>query len=135
MGKKVRVIIVDDSPVSSGQLVEFFTSKMGFEIAGIGIDGNAALQLYRTHKPDLITLDITMPNKDGEAATLEILNEFPDAKIFIISALHGDATLRCLSVGASAYFPKPIKLNDPVMMAEMVKTVNSVLGDTIKKSG
>lgn len=135
MEKKMRVVIVDDSPVSSGQLVEFFTSKMDFEIAGIGIDGNAALQLYRTHTPDLITLDITMPNKDGEAATIEILNEFPDAKILIISALHGDATLRCLSAGASGYFPKPIKLKDTTMISEMVTTVNSILGDNTKKSG
>lgn len=127
MEEKKRVVIVDDSPLSSGQLVEFFTSKMGFDIAGAGIDGNAALDLYRSHKPDLITLDITMPNKDGETATIEILKEFPEAKILIISALHGDATLRCLSAGASGYFPKPIKFNDAEMMSELVKTVNNIL--------
>ncbi|HEX2955556.1 MAG TPA: response regulator [Chitinispirillaceae bacterium] len=129
MGEKKRVVIVDDSPLSSGQLVEFFTSKMNFDIAGLGTDGNAALDLYRTHKPDLITLDITMPNKDGETATIEILQEFPDAKIIIISALHTDATLRCLSAGASGYFPKPIKLNSPENMSELISTVNRILGD------
>lgn len=128
MEKKKRVVIVDDSPLSSGLLVEFFTSKMDFEIAGTGIDGNAALDLYRTHQPDLITLDITMPNKDGETATTEILKDFPEAKILIISALHGDATLRCLSAGASGYFPKPIKLNDNEMVSELVKTVSGILG-------
>ncbi len=129
MEQKKRVVIVEDSPLSSGQLVEFFSSKMGFEIAGIGIDGNAALNLYRTHNPDLITLDITMPNKDGETATKEILKEFPHAKILIVSALHGDVTLRCLSAGASGYFPKPIKLNDSEMVSELIKTVNGILKD------
>jgi two-component system chemotaxis response regulator CheY len=129
MEKKRKVVIVDDSPVTSGQLVDFFTSRMDFEIAGMGIDGDVAIGLYRAHRPDLITLDITMPNKDGEQATIEILNEFPDANVIIISALQGDAILRCLSAGAKGYFPKPIKLNNKEMVSEMIKTINGILTD------
>jgi two-component system chemotaxis response regulator CheY len=127
MSVQKNVVIVDDSPVTSGQLVEFFKSKMGFNIAGVGVDGDAAIELYRTHKPDLITLDITMPNKDGKQATIEILSEFPDANIIMVSALRGDTILECLAAGAKGYFTKPIKINDSKMVSEMINTISAIL--------
>jgi two-component system chemotaxis response regulator CheY len=127
MSLQKKVVIVDDSPVTSGQLIEFFKSKMDFNIVGVGGDGDAAIELYRTYKPDLITLDITMPNKDGKQATVEILAEFPDANIIIVSALRGDAILECLTAGAKGYFTKPIKMNDTKMVSEMINTINTIL--------
>ncbi len=125
--KRHTVVIVDDSSVTINQLVPFFNGRMGFDVVAVGNDGNAALELYRTFRPDIITLDITMPNKDGYAATLDIINEFPKATIVIISALVGEAILRCLAAGAKAYIAKPIKLSDPQKMEDMESTIRALL--------
>lgn len=70
------VIVVDDSKFLVKQIADFFEKQMGFNVLATGNDGVEALDLYRTHKPDLITLDITMPNKDGQQAMQEIIQNF-----------------------------------------------------------
>ena len=107
-----RIVIVDDSIFLIKQLTAFFEVAMGFQVVANGSDGNAAVKLYRTHKPDLITLDITMPNKDGMEALGEILEEFPDANVMMISAIRGQEMTKCIKMGAKAYMEKPLLFND-----------------------
>ncbi len=107
-----RIIIVDDSIFLIKQLTAFFEVAMGYQVVANGSDGNSAVNLYRTHKPDLITLDITMPNKDGMEALGEILEEFPDANVMMISAIRGQEMTKCIKMGAKAYMEKPLLFND-----------------------
>ncbi len=107
-----RIVIVDDSLFLIKQLTAFMEVAMGFTVVGTGSDGNQAVALYRQHKPDLITLDITMPNKDGMEALAEILEEFPDANIMMISAIRGQEMTKCIKTGARAYMEKPLLFND-----------------------
>ena len=107
-----RVIIVDDSATLVRQLKAFLIEEMGYDVVATGSDGVQALELYRDHKPDLITLDITMPRKDGQAALEEILEEFPDANVMIISAIRGPEMAKCLMAGAKAYMEKPLLFNN-----------------------
>jgi len=120
------VVIVDDSKFLIKQIVDFFQNTLKFDVVGTGNDGNDAVELYRSHKPDLITLDITMPNKDGQQAMKEIYSEFPDANIIIISAVRGDAMLECMSMGAKGYIEKPLKFNNEEFVEEFKKTVEEV---------
>jgi two-component system chemotaxis response regulator CheY len=124
--KKRRVVIVDDSELVTSQLSTFFKETMGYEIAAIGCDGNQAVTLFKAHKPDLITIDITMPNKDGYNATTDIINEFPDANILIISALQGDTILKCIAAGAKGYIQKPIKLKSEEKLKDLISTIESI---------
>jgi len=117
------VIIVDDSNFLAKQIADFFATQLGFEIAGIGKDGNEAVELYRKHKPDLLTMDLTMPNKDGRTAINEILAEFPDAKIMVISAVKGNTVLECLNRGAKGYVEKPLKFSDPMFVEDFRQSV------------
>jgi two-component system chemotaxis response regulator CheY len=124
-----RVVIIDDSALMVKKLTDFFTKTMQFEVIANGVDGYEALDLYRRLKPDLITLDVTMPNKDGCTATTEILQEFPDANVLIISAVHGELMLDCLGAGAKGYVEKPLRLSEPEFLNDFERTVRGVLGE------
>ncbi len=124
MGRKV--IVVDDSKFLVKQIVEFFESEMSYEVVGTGNDGNEAVELYEKHKPDLITLDITMPNKDGQQAMEEIITKYPDANVVMISAVRGDTMLECMSFGAKGYIEKPLKFKDADFVADFKSTIEEV---------
>jgi len=117
------VLIVDDSSFLSKQIAEFFSSQLGFQVVGIGKDGNEAVDLYRQHKPELVTMDLTMPNKDGKTAIHEILTEFPTARIMVISAVKGNTVLECLNRGAKGYVEKPLKFSDPLFVEDFKQSV------------
>lgn len=122
------VVIIDDSDFIVNQLGTFFEHQLGFTIAGVGNDGTDAVDLYKKFKPDLLTLDITMPNMDGQQTIDEILGEFPDAKILMISAVSGGGMLDCISAGAADFIEKPLKFNDPAFVAEFKLVVAKILG-------
>lgn len=117
------VVIVDDSSFLSKQIAEFFGSQLGFQVVGIGKDGNEAVELFRQHQPDLVTMDLTMPNKDGRTAIHEILTEFPSARILVISAVKGNTVLECLNRGAKGYVEKPLKFSDPLFVEDFKLSV------------
>ena len=120
------VVIVDDSKFLIKQIVDFFEKQLEFTVLETGTDGNEAVELYRKHKPDLITLDITMPNKSGGEAMTEIMQEFPDANVLMISAVRGDAMLECMNAGAKGYIEKPLKFNDPEFIIDFKDTINEI---------
>lgn len=74
-----KILIVDDAAFMRMMLKDILT-KGGFEIAGEAADGVEAVAKYNELKPDLVTLDITMPNKDGIQALKEIKAADPDRK-------------------------------------------------------
>jgi len=121
------VVIVDDSKFLIKQISDFFTNKLGLQVVAEGHDGDQAVELYRQHKPDMITLDITMPNKDGKAALVEILHEFPDACVMMISAVKGSAMLECMNKGAKGYIEKPLRFGDEEFVTEFKTTVEEIL--------
>lgn len=120
------VVIVDDSKFLIKQIVDFFEKQLGLKVLGTGNDGNEAVELYKKLKPDLITLDITMPNKDGVDALKEIIKEFPDANIMMISAVRGSSMLECMSAGAKGYVEKPLKFADAEFVNDFKDTVNQI---------
>jgi two-component system chemotaxis response regulator CheY len=123
-----RVVIVDDSGFLAKQVKEFFEKQMGLDVVGVGRDGNEAIQLYRDLKPDLITMDLTMPNKDGKTAIGEIMAEHPDAKILVISAVKGNVMLECMKMGAKGYVEKPLKFGDAMFVEDFCMSVSEALG-------
>ncbi|MBF0120913.1 MAG: response regulator [Desulfobacterales bacterium] len=120
------VILIDDSKFLLKQLSDFFEKVLNFKVLSLGFDGNMAVDLYQKHKPDLITLDITMPNKNGVQALKEILTEFPNANILMISAVRGNAMLECMSSGAKGYIEKPLKFNDADFIQDFKETIKEI---------
>jgi len=101
--------------------------KMVLDTVSTGSDGNEAVALYEKHRPDLITLDVSMPNKRGTDAVKEIIAKYPDAKIIMISAIRGNDLTECLSYGAKGYMEKPLRLDDPQYIADFVQTLREVI--------
>jgi len=124
-----KVVVVDDSKFLVKQIIQFFENEMGYEVVGTGHDGNAAVALYEELKPDLITLDITMPNKDGQQAMEEIITKYADANVVMISAVRGDTMLECMSFGAKGYVEKPLKFRDADFIEDFKETVAEVFED------
>lgn len=121
------VVIADDSSFLSKQIADFFTQTMKLDVVGIAKDGNEAVALFAKHKPDLITLDLTMPNKDGKAALAEIMAMNPEARVLVVSAVKGNTMLECMKLGAKGYVEKPLKLADPVFIEEFKCSIDEVL--------
>lgn len=121
------VVIIDDSKFQTLQLSRFFTDVMGFQVAATGEDGEQAVELYRTHKPDLVTMDLTMPRLDGRGALTQILQEFPAANILVISAVKGPLLLDCLTLGARSYMEKPLRFDKDDFVRDFRATVEEIL--------
>src|ERR1700719_2470121 len=81
-----RIVIVDDAKFMRLTLTNIL-KKAGHDIAGEAVDGEAAVMMYRQLKPDLVTMDVTMPEMSGLEAVKKIKGEFPDAKIIMCSAM------------------------------------------------
>lgn len=117
-----RILVVDDSAVMRRNLV-FTLTKAGHTVVAEGADGGQALHLYRTHSPDLVTMDITMPEVNGIEAVKMIIEEFPKAKIVMVSALdQKQMVLEALKCGAKHYIIKPINTEN------LISVINKVLG-------
>jgi len=108
-GEKVlaRILIVDDAKFMRMTLSTILT-KAGHEIVGEGENGRDAIRLYRELQPDLVTLDITMPEVSGIQAVKEIKNEFPNAKVIMCSAMgQQKMVVEAIESGAKDFIVKP----------------------------
>ena len=104
-----RIMIVDDAAFVRMMLKDIL-SKNGFEIVGQAENGLKAIDEYKDLKPDLVLMDITMPELSGVEATKKIKEIDPDAKIIICSALSQASTvLESIQAGARDYIVKPFE--------------------------
>ncbi|MBA3461516.1 MAG: response regulator [Deltaproteobacteria bacterium] len=102
-------IIVDDSPIMRIQLRNLL-GQAGCLVVGEAASGDEVLALYEKHKPDLITLDIVMPGKDGVTAATELLSKHPRAVVIMCTSLTTrEKVLACQRVGVSHYLLKPFQ--------------------------
>ena len=104
-----RVMIVDDAMFMRASL-KMMLEKNGYEVAGEAENGAIAVQKYKEIKPDLVTMDITMPEMDGIQA-LKLIRQFDsDAKIVIVSAMGQEPVVKeAILSGAKSFIVKPFK--------------------------
>ena len=103
----VRVLLVDDTAFMRRMLREIL-AKQGYEVVGEARNGREAVEQYRQLHPDLVIMDITMPEMDGIAAVREIVSLDPAARIVMCSALGQDEPIiEALEQGASDFILKP----------------------------
>ena len=104
---KVRVMIVDDSAIIR-QMIQKYLSDLNIEIVGTAGDGKQALQLFKEIRPDVVTLDITMPKLDGLTVLEEMVKLDSTAKIIVVTALTDKATgMKAIKSGAKGFLSKP----------------------------
>lgn len=111
-----RILIVDDAAFMR-MMIKDILSKNGFEVVGEAQDGIQAIEKYKELKPDLVTLDITMPEMDGITALKEIRSMDPNAKVIMCSAMGQQAmVIDAIQAGAKDFIVKPFQA-DRVMEA------------------
>jgi DNA-binding NarL/FixJ family response regulator len=102
-----RIVIADDHAMIRDGLKNLISQNNEYTVIGEGTCGAEALSLFRSLKPDLIILDISMPDLNGMEVSRQILEEFPDANIIILSMYDGeDYISRCLEIGVKGYVVK-----------------------------
>lgn len=128
----VRLLIVEDSPVVQELLIYIFSSDPDIKIVGIAKDGLEALDKYELLKPDIITMDINMPNLNGLETTKKIMSSNP-VPVVIISGSYDtkevELTFDAMDAGALAVLPKPTGINHPDfknMAKEILNTVKAM---------
>jgi len=106
----LKVLIVDDSLIMRRNIRRMLET-LGHQVIEEAKDGYEAIDFYRRLKPDLITMDITMPDMDGITAVKEIKKVDKDAKIIMVTS-HGqeDMVISAIRSGASGYLLKPISV-------------------------
>jgi two-component system, chemotaxis family, chemotaxis protein CheY len=104
-----RILVVDDA-VFMRKMVTDALAKGGHEVIGEGCNGVEAVDQFKALKPDLVTLDITMPEKDGLSALADIMALDPQAKVIMCSALGQESkVLESIKLGAQDFVVKPFQ--------------------------
>jgi two-component system chemotaxis response regulator CheY len=104
-----RVLVVDDAAFMRKMVTDALT-KGGHEVIGEAANGIEAVERYRELRPEVTTLDITMPEKDGLAALQEIIGLDPSARVIMCSALGQESkVLESIKIGAKDFIVKPFK--------------------------
>ena len=104
-----KVLIVDDAAFMRMMLRDIL-AKNGFEVVGEADNGKVAVQMYHELKPDIVTMDITMPEMDGIAAVKEIKDSDPAAKVVMVSAMGQQAmVIEAIRSGAADFIVKPFQ--------------------------
>lgn len=114
MGKKI--LIVDDAPIIRLMLKDILEYN-GYEVVAECGNGNEAVAKFKEFKPDLVTMDIIMPEKNGITALEEILSIDKNAKVVMVTAIdQRESLMKAIHAGASDYIVKPFE-EDRVLSA------------------
>ncbi|WP_026368712.1 response regulator [Aminiphilus circumscriptus] len=115
-----RILIVDDSAFMRFMLQKILTDA-GFDVVGEATDGSEGAELYKTLRPDVVTMDITMPILSGLEGLNRILRIDPEARVIMISAMGQKSTvLKALQSGALGFIVKPF---DKIKVIDTVRDV------------
>lgn len=115
-----KILIVDDAAFMR-MMIKNIVTKSGFEVVGEAENGAVALELYKTHSPDLVTMDITMPEMDGIEAVKAIREHDPNANIIMCSAMGQQAmVMEAIQAGAKDFIVKPFQQDRILQSIERV---------------
>jgi len=117
-----KVLVVDDAAFMRMMIKDILT-KNGFEVVGEAVDGADALAKYKELAPDLVTMDITMPEMDGISSLKEIKKHDPSAKVIMCSAMGQQGmVIDAIQAGAKDFIVKPFQAD------RVLEAINKVLG-------
>ena len=108
-GAQYRIVVAEDETLIRMDLVEMLT-EAGYQVVGQGVNGQEAIELANTHKPDLMILDVKMPVLDGISAAEKIIDICPVLMLTAFS--QRELVERARDTGVMAYVVKPFTIND-----------------------
>ena len=103
----IRLLIVDDHPAFRAGLVALLADEGDLQVVDECGDGQTAVELYRRHRPDVALMDLRLPGLSGVEAILAIRQEFPDARVIVLTTFDADEDIyRAIQSGAKSYLLK-----------------------------
>jgi DNA-binding NarL/FixJ family response regulator len=122
----LRVVIADDEKHLRYSF-RILIQKEGLNVVGEATNGQEAVELYRKLQPDLLILDINMPVKNGDEALVEVLREFPSAKVLMLTMVaDAESVRRCVKAGAIHYILKDNPMDEIQRhLRETIQLLNS----------
>ena len=132
--KKVRILLADDHTVMREGLRAALEHQPAFEVVGEAADGSQAMSLAATLSPDVVVMDIAMPNLNGVEATRQMVSKQPTISVVILS-MYSDETyvMRALKAGARAYLLKDSAFTDLIHAIESVSQGKSFFSPKISR--
>lgn len=113
MKRKIRVLIVDDHAMMRLGLSEAITGERDMTLVAEAVNGPQAIELYRKHEPDVVTMDFQLPGPDGAESTAQLRAAFPDARIVLLSVFEGEEDIwRAVEAGAMGYVSKSAEIEE-----------------------
>ena len=120
MPEAIRVLIVDDHAVVREGLRTFLELQDGIEVAGEAVDGEDALSESERLNPDVVLMDLVMPNLDGVGAMRELRQRIPEARVIVLTSfLEDERLLPAIRAGAAGYLLKNVQ---PQELARAIRT-------------
>src|SRR5256884_5910005 len=130
--KPVRYLVVDDSVFARKNIMKLLES-FGGQLAGEAGDGMTAITEYERAKPDIVLMDITMPQMEGIESAEKIVQQNPDARIVMVSSVgYQENIVAALQRGARHFVQKPVK---PEVLYEVIKYVLGEDGALVSAAG
>jgi DNA-binding NarL/FixJ family response regulator len=119
----IRVLCVDDHPLVRKGIASILANEADMELVGEANNGREAVEMFKQFKPDVVLMDLRMPDLDGTSATRMIRQEVPDAKIIALTSYDGDQDIyRALEAGVRGYILKEMVHTEVV---RAIRTVHS----------
>lgn len=121
--EKNRVLVIDDSPFSQ-RIIKDILTNAGYEVCACADSGSEGIAKYQEYQPDVVTMDLTLPDMDGLECSCKILYINPMAKIIVLSAMKDEVLVnKGTAIGVKDYLQKPVKA------AELLPVLRKIIAE------
>ena len=122
MNELIQIMVVDDHHIVRQGLVALIGTLPDMKVVAQASDGSEAVDLYRVHRPDITLMDLRLPKQNGVEAITHIREEFPSARIIVLTTFDGDEDIyRALQAGAKGYLLKGMNADE---LTDAIRTVH-----------
>jgi DNA-binding NarL/FixJ family response regulator len=119
--KPIRIVLVDDHPLLRQGIAALVADQSDIKLIAEASNGREAIEQFRIHRPDMLLMDLQMPDMNGIDAMIAIRTEFPEARFIVLTTYAGDVQIiRALKAGARAYLLKSL------LHRELLETIRTV---------